>query len=179
MGAAVQTKIINLFGGPGSGKSTLMAKIFSELKAYQLVSEMVPEFAKEKVWEKSFYILQDQIFVFANQLHRLKILNGQVNFAVCDSPILLSIIYDPEQDPLLKQLILKEFNKFENINILIKRENSFYEEDGRIHSLEESIGIDNDIKEILDENNIDYLEESPLYFYKILNYIMNGGQTEW
>ena len=37
------TLIVNLFGGPGTGKSTLMARIFSELKVQGYDCEMVTE----------------------------------------------------------------------------------------------------------------------------------------
>ena len=46
------TLIVNLFGSQGSGKSTMMAGIFSKLKFLGYDCEMCPEFAKELVWEK-------------------------------------------------------------------------------------------------------------------------------
>ena len=45
------TLIVNLYGGPGSGKSTGAAYIFSMLKMVGVDAEYVTEFAKDKVWE--------------------------------------------------------------------------------------------------------------------------------
>lgn len=45
--------LINFFGAPGAGKSTASAYIFSKLKMAGVNAEYVPEFAKDKVWEKT------------------------------------------------------------------------------------------------------------------------------
>lgn len=47
------TLIVNLYGGPGTGKSTGAAYIFSKLKMDGIDAEYVTEFAKDKVWEGS------------------------------------------------------------------------------------------------------------------------------
>ena len=46
--------VINLFAGPGVGKSTTAARVFAELKLKGVNCEMALEFAKDKVWEESF-----------------------------------------------------------------------------------------------------------------------------
>lgn len=43
--------VINLFGAPGAGKSTLAADIFSKLKRRQVKCELITEFAKDCVYE--------------------------------------------------------------------------------------------------------------------------------
>ena len=45
--------VVNLFAGPGTGKSTAAAQIFQALKWQRFSCELVTEFAKEKVWEES------------------------------------------------------------------------------------------------------------------------------
>lgn len=64
-------KVINLFAGPGSGKSTTCAGVFSKLKLAGVNCEMALEYAKDKVWEQSFHTLDNQIYIFGKQLHRL------------------------------------------------------------------------------------------------------------
>ena len=49
-----------VFGGPGCGKSTLMARIFAELKTRGYDCEMVTEFAKDLVWEKRDETFKDE-----------------------------------------------------------------------------------------------------------------------
>ena len=70
------TLIVNLFGGAGIGKSTLMARIFSELKVQGYDCEMVTEFAKDLVWEKRTETFKDELYIFAKQNHRLFRVNG-------------------------------------------------------------------------------------------------------
>ena len=41
------TLVVNLFGGPGTGKSTTMAHVFAELKWRGYDCEMSNEYAKE------------------------------------------------------------------------------------------------------------------------------------
>lgn len=43
------TIVVNLFGAPGAGKSTGAAHIFAELKMCGINTELVTEFAKDKV----------------------------------------------------------------------------------------------------------------------------------
>ena len=45
------TLIVNLFGAPSAGKSTMMALVFAKLKLNGCNVEMAPEYAKKKVWE--------------------------------------------------------------------------------------------------------------------------------
>lgn len=42
------TLVVNLFGGPGSGKSTGAAYVFARLKMLGYNAELVTEFAKDK-----------------------------------------------------------------------------------------------------------------------------------
>ncbi len=60
--------IVNLFGGPGAGKSTMAAGLFSELKWRGINCELATEYAKEKVWEESYAIFENQIYIFGKQL---------------------------------------------------------------------------------------------------------------
>ena len=45
----MKTKVLNLYGGPGVGKSTGAAYIFSMLKLAGINCELVREYAKELV----------------------------------------------------------------------------------------------------------------------------------
>ena len=146
----MDTKIINLFGGPGCGKSTTASGIFYELKKRGYECELSPEFAKDKVWEDSLRTLDDQIYIFGKQYHRIWRLIGKVEYIICDSPLLNSVIYDSTDNQYLKGLVVSEFKKMNNINVFIERGNVFVQ-NGRNQDEEESKRIDSKIIDLLDE----------------------------
>jgi hypothetical protein len=147
--------VINLFGGPGIGKSTIAALLFGKLKQNGYNAELVMEYAKDKVWEESYKTLENQIYVFGKQLHRIWRLKDKVDFIITDSPLLLSIIYDKENDQNLKSLVLSSFNKFNNKIYLLKRQTE-YQKDGRLQTEEEAKNIDKIIEDLLSETGVEY-----------------------
>ena len=148
------TLIVNLFGGPGCGKSTLMAGIFHQLKIQGYDCEMVTEFAKDLVWEKRNETFKDELYIFAKQNHRLFRVNGKVDIIVTDRPLILTNVYN-QDDKELCSLCLKTFNQYNNLNILLKRQVE-YQPNGRNQTEEEAIEIDNITRHVLESNGIDY-----------------------
>jgi hypothetical protein len=150
-------KVINLFAGPGAGKSTLRADLFGLMKKNQKDVEEVTEFAKDKTWEKNFSALSDQLFVLANQNRRLDRLKDQVEWVVSDSPILLGIHYKtPDYLPnTFEDLIFELWDTYENHNFFIER-NHPYDPTGRNQNEEEARAIDASIIRMLDFNKIPF-----------------------
>lgn len=148
----VKTLVVNLFAGPGAGKSTSMAYIFAKLKSAGFNCEMAPEFAKEKVWENSLDVLNNQIYVFGKQHHTIHRLLGKVDIIITDSPLLLSIHYGSKCSKAFKLLVLEEHQKLNNINYFIVRSKK-YNPKGRLQTEEQSIEIDSKIKNIISEND--------------------------
>ena len=104
--------VVNLFAGPGVGKSTTAARVFAELKLKGVNCEMALEFAKDKVWEESFKTMDDQIYIFGKQFHKIWRLKDKVDVIICDSPLPISIVYDKENSEPFHKLIMEQFNKF-------------------------------------------------------------------
>lgn len=155
------TIFINLFGGPGIGKSTLCAMIFSDLKVRGIECEMALEYAKDVVWEESFYKLSNQVYIFGKQHNRLYRLNGKVDVVITDSPLLNSIIYDNSNNSYLKDLVIYEFKKLNTLNFFIER--SFdYNPSGRVQSHDQALEKDKMYKDLLDNNEIEYKRVSML-----------------
>jgi len=150
-----ETIVVNLLGGPCSGKSTFCASIFAQLKWKEVNCEMALEYAKDHVWEGTEKILENQFYVFGQQQNRLYRLNGKVDVIITDSPLLLSIIYDAKKSYEFRNLILKEHNNYNNMNFFIERAKP-YNSKGRLQTEKEAKQIDLEIKEIFHKNNIIY-----------------------
>lgn len=157
--------VINLFGGPSSGKSTLAALLFGTLKSkFDLNCEYVSEYAKDLVYEKRNQILnRDQLYIFAKQNHKLLMIqeSGDVDFIINDSPLLLSNVFGSIKcnvSDCFNKLVKETFNSYNNLNFFIKRNDSFFRTSGRIESnVEDAKKVDVLIKNELD-NYFNYIE---------------------
>jgi len=146
------TLVVNLFSGPGCGKSTMAAGIFYDLKNMYLNCEIVPEFAKDLVWEQRHHTFGNQIYIFAKQYHRIFRLLDQVQVIITDSPILLSPAYDTECRQTFETLVVEEHNKMWTYNVFLKRKKP-YNTVGRNNTETEAHEIDRRVLDVLDRNN--------------------------
>jgi len=143
------TRIINLFGGPGTGKSTTAAAIFSELKYRNINCEMALEYAKDRVWEGSEVVLDNQIYIFGKQHHRIWRLLDKVDYIITDSPLLNSILYYQGGNEFFPRCVFEEHQKLENTNIFLVREKP-YNPAGRVQTEEKARLLDQRIVGILE-----------------------------
>lgn len=151
-----KTIVVNLFAGPGVGKSTFCAGIFFKLKLAGVECEMALEYAKDLVWEGSTKKLADyQLYVFNKQFHRVKRVLGKVDVVITDSPILLSPIYDQEKDETFKRLALEQHTKLNTMDYFLERKHA-YNPNGREQTLEQAIEVDNELRLFLLENNVPF-----------------------
>lgn len=148
--------VVNLLSGPGAGKSTTAAGVYYELKKLGLNVELALEFAKDKVYEEAFRTMDDQVYIFSKQYHKLWRLTGKVDVIITDSPLLLSMYYNKEESEYFEDFVLEQFRKFDNICFFILRGSGEYHQEGRIQTEEESKEIDRQVLEILGKHGIDY-----------------------
>lgn len=152
-------KVINFFGGPGCGKSTTAAYVFSQLKIQGFGCQYINEYAKDCVYQQRYSLLQnDQLYILAKQNHKLKMLEigAKIDFAIVDSPLLLSNIYGEYNSSVpnsFYQVALDYFRSYDNVNFFIER-NEKFQANNRIHDKETSIKIDQKIKNYLVQHNI-------------------------
>lgn len=152
--------IVNLFGGPGTGKSTGAAYIFSKLKMLGVNAELVTEFAKDKVWEDTHAPFENQLYMLAKQYFRITRCENKVDIIVTDSPLILSLIYNCDHnrfDESFEKLTWHLFNYYNNFNVMLRRVKP-YSSVGRFQTEDEAKGLDNDIQTLLDTNHVQYEE---------------------
>jgi hypothetical protein len=150
--------VVNLFAGPGAGKSTMAAGLFYELKMRSHNVELVLEYAKDLTWEGRTATLNNQAYVFGKQLQRLERLRGKVDVIVTDSPILLSCIYAPESyPPSWFDFVNRVDRSFETFNVYLIR-TKLYKTEGRTQTHEEAQAIDKKVRSFLELCRKDFFE---------------------
>lgn len=150
--------IVNLWGGPGSGKSTSATGAFSKLKILGINSEYVPEYAKDLAWSERK--VDNQVLILGKQYDRLWRLRDKVEVVITDSPLLLTPIYNRLNlihIPSLDQVALDLYNQFHNLDIFVKRVKPFNPA-GRYQTEDQARTIDGDTRAMLEQYGIKYQE---------------------
>lgn len=143
---------INLFGGPGIGKSTVSAILFAELKIAGINVETVHEYAKELVYEghdlreatKEF-----QTKIFKEQLRRELLFLNKAEVLISDSPLLLNAYY--HGDPKIIEIALRHSTP-KDLNVFLSRSVEKFEGRGRSHNHIESVAIDQKMIDFLSKH---------------------------
>jgi nicotinamide riboside kinase len=154
-------KVINLFGGPGCGKSTLAAGLFHQMKLQGLNCELVTEFAKDLTWENAQDNRLCQPYVFGVQYLRMQRLKGKVDYVITDSPLLLSSYYARSELGAFHQMVKAYHDSFENMNYILTGPNRRYQPIGRNQTEDEAQQIHNAIWDMLNDYEIPVRPISP------------------
>lgn len=149
-------RVINLLGGPGTGKSTTASGLFYKMKIKGHNVELVTEYAKDMTWENRHNILQDQLYILAKQNRRLERLRGKVDFAITDSPIILGLNYMPDGYPeTFESFVMDMWKSYDNQNFYLYNSGDLtYQETGRNQDIKEAKQMDNKIHKFVTSRNI-------------------------
>ncbi len=152
-----RTPVLNLIGGPGTGKSTTMAGTFFELKSRGITAEMAPEWFKGKVWEGTAEkLVGDQLYITAKQNHEIhRLMDTGVQAVITDCPLLLGIVYGEQESDTFKKMIVETFAKYNNTVVFLNRLKTF-DPEGRMQTEDQAKGIDVKVREIMDFLGIPY-----------------------
>tara|TARA_R110000824_G_scaffold2372_6_gene11152 strand:+ start:2246 stop:2836 length:591 start_codon:yes stop_codon:yes gene_type:complete len=163
-----KTTIINIFGGPGIGKSTQAAGLHYIMKKNGMSVELTSEFAKDISWEKNYSAINDQLYITATQHRNISRVYGQVDYIIVDSPILNGLIYKKRYQGTIyptkfygehfDRFVLDLFSQYDNINILLRRNDEIFQKEGRFQDLKGSKEIDMNIKNLLITNDVKFQE---------------------
>jgi nicotinamide riboside kinase len=154
------TTIINLYGGPGSGKSTSAAYLYYLLKAGGYNVELVREYVKEWAWENRAIGKFDQLYFLGKQTRKESMLYGKVDYVITDSPVLIGVyyaqLYSPPnfangiRDAAYSFYWLAEQEGHKHIHVMLKRTKP-YNAAGRYQTEAEAKGIDAAMRQMLDD----------------------------
>jgi len=174
---------INLFGGPGSGKSVLACYIRAELafKGYNI--ELISEAIKEWTFIPRIPKGCDGFYLLANQIQQEDIrLRAGVDIIVSDSPVFLQYFYAQHHNVPLQNAALVAALGYEelyaSICIMLQRKDRFYNSLGRYETLEQAKAIDENMKEMLEYHGINYVEFPCAQEDKIVDYLITQLEAE-
>jgi nicotinamide riboside kinase len=169
---------INLFGGPGSGKSVIANYIRAKLSFSGLNTELVSEVVKDWTFIPRTPISSDSFYLLASQAQLEDIrLRAEVDLTISDSPLLLQYFYAMyHNDPFTPSMLsaaLEQEGMYPSINIVLQREDKFYDERGRYEKLDEAKLIDQKMEGMLEDVNVEYVKFSCLEYDKIVDYLIS------
>jgi len=161
------TTIINLYGGPGTGKSTSAAYLYYLLKSSDRNTELVREYVKNWAWEDRKINTYDQLYFLGKQARYESMLYGKVDYIITDSPVLLGGFYAKKYCPDtiaagINAATLAFYNQankdgHRHKHIMLTRTKT-YNPAGRYQSAEEAKNIDSEIHQYLHDMNINFIE---------------------
>jgi hypothetical protein len=163
----LKTTIINLYGGPGAGKSTSAAYLYYLLKVQGINAELVREYVKDWVYENRKIGPYNQIYFLGKQVHKESLLYGKVNYIITDSPVMMSVYYaylycEKELADGVRCAAEAFYNQAENdnhkhVHVFLKRAH-VYNPNGRYQSEAEALQIDIGARKLLTDLDIPYIE---------------------
>lgn len=155
--------VVNFVGGPGCGKSTTAADLYVKMKRLGLKVELVPEYAKDMVWDRvNPEDFTEQLNIFNGQHKRVRrLVSHGIDFAIVDSPIFLAILYSDMYSPFfaassLRNIAREIYDTYDNVTINIDRGNIPYQQWGRNESEDKARELDQRVLTYMAETDLPY-----------------------
>jgi hypothetical protein len=180
-----KTVVINLFAGPGAGKSTNAADIYALMKRAGLSVELVREYAKDFVWGGKRIDRLHQITLAGEQAFRESSLYGKVDYVVTDSPVILSGYYQRRytEDEFLTPCVKEWMGAAEQTGVVYKNifltRSKPYVSEGRNETEEQAKQIDDELRGYLTHKcRFEYTEMADGAPEKIVRLVTLGWSSE-
>jgi hypothetical protein len=176
--------IINFHAGPGTGKSTSSAYLYSLFKSIPLNAELVREYVKIWTYDGRQISPYDQIYFMCKQIRYESMLFNKVDYIITDSPVLISLYYSifcspPAIAEGVEQMVKSYYKQSEldghkHVHIFLNRTKP-YLQIGRFQGEEAAKLIDKQMHEMLVLYNIPFIEcgTSQQELDKLFNSIIN------
>lgn len=172
--------LVNMFGAPSSGKSTIAANVFARLKTNGIPAEFISERAREVIAKFKFKKIKTmsdemQLEILEAQYHAETYFKHSTDYPViADSSTLLTLAYGTDTffqkyGDRVKQLVNNMVSEMDLVFYLPLRD-SVQDDPNRIHNYEQCLEVDTKIRNILNT----YLKDQP--HIKIIE--LTGGIQE-
>jgi energy-coupling factor transporter ATP-binding protein EcfA2 len=151
--------VVNLFGAPGAGKSTLALLVAGILKTKypEFSTECPDEIAKLAVYDEAHKALRCQIYIAGRQHWQIARCEGHADIVVCDSPILLSPVYGEDLPAAFFDVCVHYHNMYPSLNYFVTRRHAF-ESKARVHGEIDEAPISAKIEDTLKRGGVVYRE---------------------
>ena len=155
------TTIVNIWGGPGAGKSMAAAQAYIELSKLGYRVELIREYIKDWVWEGRTRFFLDQVYIMGKQMRREQICLGQIDYIVTDSPVWLSAFYDQyycDHGDVITNVVKEYYKelrtlKHDVVDLFMERSGP-YVSAGRYESEKEAIDVDSALRQFCWDQDI-------------------------
>lgn len=175
--------VVNLFGAPSSGKSTIASGLFEKLKIHGLRCEISMEYAKRLIRHDREKELLNQSYVTNKQYHKLFMMKlaGDVDVVITDAPIPIGLAYAPADcGRWYEDMVWHFYNQNDNVNYFINRGDAEYKEDGRQQSELEAELVGRKMKDIMRFHDIKWTDfnREPEASTKIMAHLIGTGELD-
>lgn len=152
--------VINIFGGPGSGKTTLAARLFYALKTAGVEASQPEEHAKLAIWANQPWLLDEQVVLLGRTWETIHALSDKVDVIIVDSPILLCSVYARDREPAaFHSYVAHLHRRTDRLNLLLERDTRMgYSTNGRRETAHEALVVDQRIMDALDTHGERFIE---------------------
>lgn len=146
--------VVNLFGGPGAGKTTLAAYLFYRLKQAGFRAELVGEAAREIIYDRNpeataAQLIDNQLLISGLQYERLKRLERhKMEIVIADSPLRMGLVYArsmPGASGLETVIHALEREFPHQFNVFVSRTQGVYDKESRAQDEAEAMRLDEEI----------------------------------
>lgn len=161
------TRILTLYGGPGTGKSTTAARVFTMFKELGVSVEMAREYVKRWAWEGRQISGFDEYYFVGKQIREESHLFNKVDYIVSDKPLVMDIYYARKYaSPTIAKGIEGAVTSFyqaaaehghRHFHLFLRRSKT-YDPRGRYEDEQTALAMDGEIRLLLEELRYPYEE---------------------
>lgn len=151
------SNLINIYGGPGTGKTTVAAVLFARMKQKGMFVDMCMEYAKELVYTGKLRGTNEYAIWDEQRRRHNVMLHGGVDFVITDAPLMQKVVYsqlfsgatDRELGDMVLEAENTELRYTRSLDIMLPEPPKEIDLKGRVHGYFDSLRIHNHTRQLL------------------------------